>query len=221
MILSVSKLFCRVFAPLILAVSVIAVGAQPAAAQTATGDDPRVSIAVGAGLARSLHGDLDYYAQAWEVDLGIRRSPRVAFEVDLGQWRRVEEANVAFASPPDLVGGPDGATNRSEHTFTTFGFSVLASGRVGAARISAGGGPGVMMFHRSFRTTTHGCSGSIPCGTTETEFSSVSGTVQAVGRVEVPLTPRVGAFVASRFLVNLRDVGFSATKTTAGVTFGF
>jgi hypothetical protein len=198
--------------------------ASPALAQSSAEDVGGVQIAAGAGLAHSFHGDLNFNAPAWEVELAVRRSAHVSIEAAFGQWRHVEETvlfDVPIQGPEGLIGRADRIEQRQQRVFSAFEVNALGGGRVGRVRLWGGGGGGFLVMNRTFRQITEGCSGTATCGTFENTFSSVSPTVQAIGRLEVPLGPRVSAYVSSRLWINLRDVGGSGVRTMAGIRIGY
>lgn len=197
--------------------------ASPAFAQSPAADEGGVQVAGGVGLAHSFHGDLDFNAPAWEVELAVVRSAHVSIEAGFGQWRHVEDTillDVPIHGPDGLIGRAGRIERRERRVFSAFEVNALGGGRIGRVRLRGGGGGGFLVMTRAFRQTTEGCTGAAECGRFENESSSVSPTAQAMGRLEIPVAASVSAYLSARLWVNLRDVGGSGVRAMVGLRLG-
>ena len=202
-----------------LSVPVVA-WAQPAAPE-------RVSLVAGAGVAFPFNADLDFAAAAWELGARAALSRRVALEVTFGEWRHEQTSTFADVPLP-LPGGVTGrighVEERTRRTALDGAVTVLAGGRLGAVRVSGGGGVGVTALRQTVRQTPTGCTApaALLCRETATASSSISMAVQGMGRLAVPVTSRLSAYVEGRLTAVARDlVGWSDVRVLAGGQVAF
>lgn len=178
---------------------------------------PRVSIGAGAGLALPLHGDFDFTPWAWDADLRVRLSSRVLFEAAVGQWRHSETnvtQNIRVTMPAGTIGRLQQTTTRVQQTAQA---NLLVSGPISRVRLTGGGGVGLLQHNRRTRQVTEACSPEVRCGSFESTVSSVSGTAQAVGGIEVRLAGYFALHGQVRFVVPLTDPGSSDLRVTTGI----
>jgi hypothetical protein len=190
-------------------------------AASAQPDQPRVSVGAGAGLAIPFHGDFDFTPWAWDADLRVAVSPHLLIEAAVGEWRhsesRVSEA-IRVATPPGTIGRLEQTTGRVQRIYQANALFTAGAGRI---RATAGGGVGLLQHDRQTRTTTSGCSPGVTCGSFESAFSSATGSVQAVGGVEVRIAGGIALYGQTRFVVPMTDPGGSDLRVTAGARVGF
>ena len=172
----------------------------------------------GAGVAIPFHGDFDFTPFTWDTGVRVGLSEHVLVEVAGGESRhtrrRVETNLVANGA---TIGRFEQITTHAQRFAQV---NVLATGATGRLRVSGGGGVGLLQFARRTETTTTDCSPGIMCGVSGSSTSRISGSVQAVGGVDVSLTTRVALYGQGRFLVPLTDPGGSDLRVTAGVRVG-
>lgn len=190
-------------------------------AASAQPNPARVSVGAGAGFAVPFHGDFDFTPWAWDADLRVAVSPHLLIEAAVGEWRHDESRvaeNIRVETPPGTIGRLEQTTDRVQRTYQANAIFTAAADRV---RVVAGGGVGLLQHDRQTRTTTGNCSPGVTCGSFESNFSSATGSVQAVGGVEVRLAGRVSIFGQTRFVVPMTDPGGSDLRVTAGARVGF
>ena len=190
----------------------------PASAQS---DPPRISVGGGAGFAIPFHGDFDFTPWAWDADLRVAVSPHLLIEAAVGEWRHSESRvaqNIRVDTPPGTIGRLEQTTDRIQRTYQANALFTAAAGRI---RATAGGGVGLLQHDRQTRTTTSNCSPGVTCGPLESDFSSATGSVQAVGGVEFRVAGAIALFGQTRFVVPMTDPGGSDLRVTAGARVGF
>jgi hypothetical protein len=204
-----------------LAVLLVLTFLPAAAARAQPVNPPRVSIGAGLGLALPFHGDLDFTPWAWDADVRIRLARRGLLEVAVGEWRHSESRvveNIQVTPPPGAIGRLEQTTSRAQRMLQA---SLLFEGATGRLRVAGGGGVGLLQLNRRTRTITTGCSPEVSCGASTSAFTNAAPTTQVLGGVEVTLGGGVAVHGQARFIVNLRDVGGSETRLTAGVRWRF
>jgi hypothetical protein len=182
---------------------------------------PRVAIGAGAGLAVPFHGDYDFTPWAWDADVRLALSGRGSLEVAVGEWRHSDTRvarNIQLTPPPGTIDRLEQSTARTQRMLQA---NLLFAGSAGRVRVSAGGGVGVLQHDRRTRTVTSGCSPGVSCGSSDSKFSNAGGTAQAVGGLEVAVARGLAVHGQARFIVNVRDVGSSEVRVTAGARWGF
>jgi len=210
----------------VLLASILVLGC-PALAAGQSGDAPRFSIGVGGGVANPFHGDLQFKAPWWEVAGRGHMSEHMLVEVVFGQWRHTEELvlfNVPLQGPSGLIGRADRLQQQTRLTMNAFEFNVLAGGRIGRARISGGGGAGVLAMRDVFSQRLEGCSEPVPAicqGSNERSRTSTSFAFQGVGGVDIDITRLVAAYGIVRLAIPTRDVGSTELRVAAGVRLVF
>lgn len=189
-----------------------------------TSEGPRLSIGAGAGTATPFHGDLEFTAPWWEAAVRGHLSRVMMVEVVFGQWRHTDE-EVFLDVPllgPGAIGHVDRIEQRTSRTMSGFEFNVLAGGVIGRARISGGGGAGVVSTRRVFRQTFQGCTpSSVNCDPRESTFTSASFAFQGVGGVDVELGRNLAAYGIVRLAVPTRDPGSSELRVAGGIRLIF
>lgn len=201
-------------------VAVMMVVAAPAAAQDQ--EPPRVSVTFGAGVANPLHGDLSFVAPAWQASLRVAASPHFLLAVSYGEWRHTktrETTGVVFrGASGNVLGQADRIIERTGETRPEIALNFLGAWSAGRATITAGGGPGLMLYRRHYTTTYEGCSSAtLPCTGYDNRFSSGSFSIQAEAGLEVRIASRIGAFGAFRLSVPVEDAGAGQTAFLGGV----
>jgi hypothetical protein len=198
--------------------AVLLAAVVPSAAQGP--EPPRVSATFGAGIANPLHGDLSYIAPAWQTSIRVAVSPHMIIEGSYGEWRHTESrdiTNVTIQGPSGLLGQVDRIRIRTEETRPAVGFNFLGAWASGPVLVTAGGGPGVMLFRRHYTQTLEGCHGSVPCSSTDNRVNGGSFSVQAAAGVDVAVSSRLGVFGEFRFAVPIEDAGSGQTSVVGGV----
>jgi hypothetical protein len=203
----------------IAAVAGLVLAIAPAATAQAP-EPPRVSATFGAGIANPLHGDLSYIAPAWQTSIRVAVAPHLIIEGAYGEWRHTETreiTNVTMQGPFGPVGQVDRISIRSEETRPSIGFNFLGAWSSGPVTVTAGGGPGVMLFRSHFTQTLEGCHGNVPCSNTDNRHNSGAFSVQAVAGMDVTVSSRLGVFGEFRFAVPIEDAGSGQLAAVGGV----
>ena len=194
--------------------------AMSAAAPAQAQEPARVSATFGAGIANPLHGDISYIAPAWQTSIRVAVSTHMLIEASYGEWRHSESrdiTNVMMQGPTGLLGQVDAIHIRTGETRPSIAFNFLGAWSSGPVLITAGGGPGVMLFRRHYTQTLEGCHGSVPCSNMDSRFSSGSFSVQAVAGLDVAVSSRLGVFGEFRLAVPVEDAGSGQTAVVGGV----
>jgi hypothetical protein len=203
----------------VIALAAMALAPSTAIAQTA---QPRVSVAVGGGVANPYHGDFDFTAPSWDVSFRASIARHVAIEGFFEQWQhdtREVFLNQAIQGPTGVIGRIARYEQRTTYLMRTAGFHALATGRSGRVTFAGGGGIGELAYDREFTTTATGCDAGTAnlCRSTENTFSSNSFTVQGVAEMDVAVVRRVSAFARYLMVVPVSDPGFGHSSLGAGV----
>jgi hypothetical protein len=187
-----------------LAVMLIVGFAATAQAQSAEGVS--VEAGVGAGYARSLHGDFFFGGTAISGTGRVRVSPHVAFEAQVGYWQHTDHQT--FPTP-----GGDVATTDKDG-FTSITVSVLGVADRDA-RIGPYGGGGVGLFYHSSLNEQSGSSSFPP---TVSKRTRVGLGGQLVGGVDGRAASRLKVFGEFRFEVqSFEDPGSASYRVLGGV----
>jgi hypothetical protein len=208
-----------------IVVGLLAVSPTVVVAQTAA-STPRVSVGAGVGLAFPFHGDFDFTAGAWDADVRLALSRHTVFEAAVGEWRHTETSvreNVtvqAVSGPPGTVGRVEQSTRRVQRAIQV---NLLGTGVLGRVRVVGGGGVGLLQHDRRFRQSIEDCSAGVAdvCGSTESTFSNIAGSAQAVGGVDIRVAGSSSVYGQARFIVSMRDPAGSDLRVTTGARWSF
>jgi hypothetical protein len=186
-------------------------------------DAHRLTAAFGAGVARQFSPDFDFGTTlVWQASVRRRTGEHLAVEGVFEQWNGQRDAvhtDVLLSGPDGPIGRVARITEQQTYRMRTLAFNVLALVGSGRVTVAAGGGAGVMAYDRTYAQETSGCepATSSACGRYENQFSSSSGTAQAVADLNVAITRRVAAFGRYDLVLPLRDPGFGHGSATAGI----
>ena len=197
--------------------------AQPAAAQS---DPPSLSIAAGAGIAFPFHSDFSFDAFDWQVSIRGRAAKHLLVEGMLDQWRHTttsRRTDVPLLGPTGQIGHIDELATETLDSMTVVGVNLMGTGSVGRVRISAGGGPGLMVHYDRHTTTLVGCSAPSPttCNGGSNSDAGLVFTAQGVADVDVALTRHLSAIGRFMIVVPVEDPGFGHVNATAGLRISF
>jgi len=182
---------------------------------------PRVAIAAGGGISRSLHADLDGTAGALELIAGARLGRRIGVEIAIAATsysESDERRDVNLQGPGGIIGRAGLVVNETTHTGRDVQINAISHVQTGWALLSFGGGVGVRALRREHAVTLSDCVSSVPsiCAGGTTRTSTASAIVQAVAGLDVPIAPRLSAYGRFAFVVPTRDAGASGWRITAG-----
>lgn len=205
---------------LMLTALTLALLADRAAAQAT--DPPRLTASLAAGMATALHSDMGFNAAEWQIALRTSVSRHVFLEGYFDQWRHSDQEEYSggtIQSRTSVIGRYSKLTKQTVHVTRSIGVNALAAGSVGRVRLTAGGGPGVMIYQRRFSQTLLDCQSAAPesCQDNRNTWTSSGLSVQAAAGAEVALTSRLAAFGQFQFTAPIEDFAFSHMSTTAGI----
>lgn len=199
-------------------VALVALTCASAAAQ-----ERHISVGAAAGVATPLHGDLDFTAGAWQVDLQFGLARFLASSVFFGQWQHTDEAvstGVTILGPWGPLGTADRITTRTVHRTRAVGWSLLARS-TGRVAVSGGGGVSYLLYSRDFSTEVTGCAPASLCTESSHEFSNNALAAQVQAGIDVEVAPHLTLMGLFRFLVPVEDPGSGHHDVTAGARFVF
>jgi hypothetical protein len=187
--------------------SVVLVVLSAATAQAQQEDSPVVELGVGAGYARSLHGDLYFGGAAVSGTARVRMSRIVALEAQVGYWQHTDDDSFRTQGG-EIV-----------NTSQTDGFTSVSVSVVGRAprrlKFAPYGGGGVGFFYR-YSSREHSGSALFPPYTSKRFFANLGG--QVLGGVDVHAHDRLSVFGEFRFEVqSFRDPGSAEYRVLGGV----
>lgn len=206
-------------ASLVFAVSVLTLSPSAAIGQD---QQPRLSVAAGAGVAHPYYGDFDFTAASWDVSLRASVSRHMAVEGFFEQWEH-DKGEVfldqAIQGPAGFIGRVARFEQRTSYTMRTAGFHALATARSERLTLAAGGGIGAFAYDRRYSTTTTGCDAATAnlCHATGNTFSSNGFTAQGVAELDVAVIRRVEVFGRYLMVVPVSDPGFGHSTFGGGV----
>lgn len=170
--------------------------AAPASAQGP--DDSRITLSGAGGIAFPLHGDFDFNAPEWQITVRATVSRHFLLEGFFDEWRKNSQQRFTrFES-------------NTTYTMRTVGVNWLVRGFIGRATVTAGGGPGFLLYSRRFEQ-------AVDDQSFENRFTSQSFVVQGVAGVEVPITSIISGFGQFKFVMPIEDPGFSHMSVAGGV----
>ena len=196
---------------------------MPVAAQT---DDPPVfSVGAGAGIAFPFHSDFLGNDFDWQVGARIRTGRHVLFEGIYEQWRDTSTfvtQDVTMRNAAGVAVGHAAEIRTDDRTtVSNVGVNVLVTGAVGRARISGGGGPGLITYRDTYEVALTSCIADLPdiCNGTVQRDSRSAFSVQGAVELDVAITPWLSAFGRGGMAVPIEDPGSGYASVTAGLRF--
>jgi hypothetical protein len=201
-----------------LVTALVVLSCGPAAAQ-----DRHVSVGAAAGVAAPLHGDFDFTAGSWQVDLQLDMSRFFVSSIFLEQWQHSNEevlTDGTIFGPDGRVGRAERITMRTRQRARAAGWSVLARS---SGRISVGGGGGLsyVLFSRDFSQSLTGCVPSSLCTDSSHGFKSSAFAAQVQAGLDVEVTRHLAMMGQFRLLVPVEDPGSGHHTVVAGMRFVF
>ena len=183
---------------------------------------PRLSASIAGGMAVPLNADFDFNGAEWQVAVRGTVSPRYLLEGFFDEWRHSSEDMF----PGGLLQGPSGTIGsygrvmqHTVHTTRALGFNALFRGSIGRVSFTGGGGPGYLVYHRTFSQELTDCQASVAqvCDGFQNRWTSGGFSVQGLVGAEAPLWSRVSAFAQVKFTGRVSDFSGSHTSATGGV----
>lgn len=194
----------------------------PAFAQAAAAH--RITVGAAAGVANPFHGDFDFAAPAWQVDVRIDSSRHFAFGPFYEAWRHGSEeilSNQSIAGPSGPLGRVDHVSLRTVHHTRSIGASFLARGAAGRVTVSGGGGLGVLLYSRDFSQLMAGCEPASLCRDFSQTFTNGSVSAHAQVGADLAVAPRIAVMGQFRLVLPLEDAGGGHATFLGGVRVGF
>jgi hypothetical protein len=198
-----SRLACVIALALMIAATPASVAAQEP-------DARHVSLGVAAGVAIPLHGDFDFTAAAWQLDVRFNIARHLASTVFFEQWQHTDEdvlTNQPGTGPTVSSGHIDLVTVRTVNRTRAAGWSVLAKGASGRVTFSGGGGVSYLLYSRDFSETFSGCTSANLCSDFSDEFDNSAFAAQVQAGVDVALARHIAVMGHFRLLVPVEDPG--------------
>ena len=206
---------------LTLASLIILFGCASAAAQGV--ERERVSIGAAAGIADPIHGDFQFKAPAWQVDVRLNTGRFLASTVFFEQWRKRDEdvrTNIPILGPTGPIGQIDRLVSENTYRTRIVGWSLLAKSN-GRAAVNGGGGVSYMFYSRESSSTAEGCMPATLCGTTSSGFDNGAFSAHLQTGVDVRVLPRLAVMGQFRLTVPIDDPGSGHGAFTAGARVVF
>jgi hypothetical protein len=200
------------------AVVMMVATASPAAAQAIA--PPHATVNFGVGIANPIDADVDLVPFAWQASVRIATARHFIIEASYGEWRHDETremTNLAIQGPNGPLGTIDRLTERTEESRPAIAFNLLGAWSTGPVTFMAGGGPGMLVYHRTFTQTSEGCHGVTTCSTYSHSYNNSAFSVQATAGVDVAIASRIGAFGEFRLAVPIQDPAGGQTTAIGGV----
>ena len=182
----------------------------------------RLTIGGSAGISNPLHADFDFTAPEWQISVRTAVSDHFAIEGFFDEWKHTTEdvlVNQQLHDPNGVVGIAGRLTIETVQRTRSVGFNFLARGTFDRVTVTAGGGPGVWLYHRQYNQTFTDCQATQPafCRDFADEFSNSAFSVQAVAGLEVAITSRLAAFGQVQLLAPTTDIAAGHATVGAGV----
>jgi hypothetical protein len=198
----------------------VALAASPAWAQNTLSD--RFSLGAAAGIATPLHGDFDFTARAWQVDVRLGIARYFASTVFFEQWLRNDEEvrTGVMLTGPGLIGRVDRIVSETAHRTSVLGWSLLARS-TGRVVVSGGGGVSYLVYSRRFTQTLEGCTPASLCNTFRSDHDSNAFAGQLQAGVDAEIVRHVAAMGQFRLVVPIEDPGSGHYTVLGGVRFRF
>ena len=206
-----------------LIVAILCIAVTPAGAQSS--DPPALSVAGGAGIAFPFHSDFSSNPVAWHGSVRVRATKYVLVEGLYEQWRDTQTLVTTDLTLRNAVGASIGHVDelRSEDatTVSVAGLNVLVSAAVGRARISAGGGPGVLTYRDRYEVSLTGCTAQDPrtCDGYVRRDARHAFAVQGAVDLDVPVTRRLSLFGRGIAAGPVDDPGAGYAAIVGGLRF--
>ena len=194
-----------------------------AAAKAQGTDDGRVSVGAAAGIATPLHGDFDFTAAAWQLDLRLATGRFFASSIFFEQWQHTDEdvrTDQTISGPTGPIGAIDRITLRTVHCTRAVGWSLLGKSN-GRVALSGGGGVSYLLYSREFSQTLTGCVPASLCTDSNQQFDNGAFAAQVQAGVDVAVARHVALMAQFRLLVPLEDPGSGHHNILGGVRFRF
>jgi hypothetical protein len=206
---------------LLMMAFVVALAATPARAQSPAAG--RFSVGAAAGVATPLHGDFDFTAPAWQVDVRLDTARHFASTVFFEQWLRKDEeirTGVMLTGPTGLIGSVDRIVSKTSHRTSVLGWSLLAKS-TGRVVVSGGGGVSYLVYARDFTQTVEGCTPASLCGTSESDHDSSAFAAQVQAGIDVDIVPHLAVMGQFRLVMPIEDPGSGHHTVLGGVRLRF
>ena len=195
-----------------------------AASAAAQGVNPEhVSIGAAAGIANPLHGDFDFTAPAWQVDVRLNTGRFVASTIFFEEWRRSDEevrTDVPILGPTGPIGRIDRLVSQTTHQTRVAGWSLLAKTN-GRVAVNGGGGVSYLLYSRESGSTREGCLPAALCGTTRSDFDNSAFAAQLQAGLDVRVLSRLSLMGHYRLIVPIEDPGGGHATVVAGARVVF
>ena len=192
----------------------------PASAQS---DDPPVfSAAGGAGVAFPFHSDFSSNALAWHGSVRLRAARHLFVEGVYEQWRHTTTLVARDLTLRDgagtSVGHVDELRTNDATTVSNLGVNFLVTAPVGRARISVGGGPGLVTYRDRYEVSLSGCTAVDPrtCEGYVRRDARHGFAVQGAVEIDVAVTSRVSVFGRGSAATPIDDPGAGYAAIIAG-----
>jgi len=202
------------------AVVLVLAAASPASAQSS--DPPALSVSGGAGIAFPFHADFSSNALAWHASIRARGAAHLFIEGVYEQWRHTTTFVTRDVTLRNAAGAPIAVANllktEDATTVSYVGVNFLLTGSSGRARISGGGGPGVLTYRDRYEVALSGCAAVNPrnCEGSILRDSRQGLGVQAAVDVDVSLNSRVALFGRASIATPIDDPGAGYAAILAG-----
>jgi hypothetical protein len=200
----------------------LVLAAVPAAAQDP--DARHVSLGVAGGIATPYHGDFDFTAGSWQMDVRIDTARHFGLGVFFEDWRHTDEdvfTDQTILGPSGPLGRADRVTARTGHRTRALGWNLLARGRAGRATIVGGGGISYLAYSRDFSQTMSVCVPATVCRDFSNDFDNSSFATQLQAGIDVDVAPHLAVMGQFRLLVPIQDPGGGHTTFMAGIRVVF
>ncbi len=206
---------------LTLAALIALLGSASAAAQGA--EQERVSIGAAAGIADPTHGDFEFRAPAWQVDVRLKTARFLASTVFFEEWRKRDEevrTNIPILGATGPIGQIDRQVSEDTYRMRVAGWSLLAKSN-GRIAVNGGGGVSYLFYSRESTSSREGCTPATLCGTTSSDFDNSAFAAHLQTGVDVRIVPRLALMGQFRLVVPIRDPGFGYGALVGGARVVF
>lgn len=192
-------------------------------ARAQSSEPPALSVGGGVGIAFPFHSDFASNALAWHGSIRLRGATHVLIEGVYEQWNHTNTfvtRNITLRNAEGLpIGLVDELRTDDSTTVSNSGVNVLVTGAVGRARISAGGGPGVLTYRDRYEVTLTGCTAVNPqtCQNSVRRDARHGMSLQGGLDLDVLVTSRVSAFGRASVAGPIEDPGAGYAAVVGGL----
>ena len=188
-------------------------------------EPPAFSVAGGAGIAFPFHSDFSSKALAWHGSVRLRGAKSLFVEGIYEQWRHTTTfvttdltlRNAAGAS----IGQVDELTTDDSTTVSNVGVNFMVTAPIGRARISVGGGPGLVTYRDRYEVSLSGCSALDPqaCQGYVQRDARHALAVQGAVNLDVAVNVRFSLFGRGSVAAPVEDPGAGYAAIVGGLRF--